>query len=928
MGLSTIPVSSDDEIDLKEALVEEETRTEFSLDDRYLRVQGDEELLEARDFFEWNGSGTEEDPIIIRDISFRGNSYNPAFRLDNTSLHLILENCTFINGNLRDIEIEEYRYSEWDLFLRNCSNATITRHDQPYFNFLYDQVYFSFLDCEKIRIIDNENGHFTFYGSRDSIIEGNRNIWTVSEDGNGFTIHNNIFTSHGPTLTRSEKLNISGNTFIGEGMEVMMIESCDDISMYNNNFTNYFFYISGEGTFPTKFNIGNNTINGQQIILLQNERFDGAVYTGDLGYIILMNVSGLSIGDHHEPTNLIGLQLSNCREIMVINTSVECGYNSITFSRSKDIDVIGSTLSSRGTVLQIDECEDIEVSNCSIQSTYYSSYARLDSSDHISFIQNNMTGGWPISVSNCNFTLFKNNTLGGYYSGINLVGTCMHNRILDNRISCGFIGIYLDGGSLSSLEIGGGNTIAGLPIMYLKGTFDPGLLPDGDIFQLMIFDLHDQDVSELSKYSFYGGISVHYSSDLIFDSLNISSGFNFMLKNCERIRINNSAIRGDGIKISGGGYSIIENCTFEEGSSGLQVEDAWDITFQNNIISDVHRAIEIEDTTGIRMIGNEMLGDLGFFDFKGCEEIEFIDNTISHTQGGPVFHECIDVVFNGNHLRGKHMRANFMDSQVVRISDNWMQGSSGVYLSRVDDIRIMDNYFSDSEYNSISVGTASNIYVNNNTIENGRYGITLYGCENFTISDNHINDNYRKGISIYRADRGYIIGNEIINNVIGLEAEMVSDVMITGNNFERNEHIGLSLNRGANNFTIWANTFDRNHDSTEHKDVERYQASDYGKNNTWFMEFGGGNMWSDWRGNDKDGDGFVDDMYLINGSAGSYDEKPLVWELEGEEVNGGVLDLSSGTWCFVMIIAFAALVFLIGKILREGSYDQDKKENM
>ena len=192
MGLSTVPVDSDnDDIDLKEALVEEETRAEFSLDDRNLKVLGNDELLQARDIFGWPGVGTKINPIIIADRTFNGDGNWPALRFDNTTLSVIIQNCSFYGGRLRDIDIEDYRYKEWDLFLRNSSSVDIRNCVGQ------DSSYFSFLDCDNIILLENgydyREKHFIFYNTYNSTIEGNDHFTLNIEGCGNFEISNNTF---------------------------------------------------------------------------------------------------------------------------------------------------------------------------------------------------------------------------------------------------------------------------------------------------------------------------------------------------------------------------------------------------------------------------------------------------------------------------------------------------------------------------------------------------------------------------------------------------------------------------------------------------------------------------------------------------------------------------------------------------------------
>ncbi|MCK5773991.1 MAG: right-handed parallel beta-helix repeat-containing protein [Thermoplasmata archaeon] len=931
MGLSTVSVDLHDDIDLKEVLVDEETRAEFSLTERHIRIQGDDELLQAGSFFQWPGEGTREDPIIIADHHFDGDNRRPAFRLDNTSLHLILKNCTFFDGTVMDIEIEEYLYADWDLFLRNCTNVTLTEHSSM------QRTRFTFLDCNNLNLSGNNITYDRIYvylvDSWDAIISSNSRMYLTIEGGGRHRITDNNFSTSGPWITGSRDILLQNNQFYGNGYSSADLISCENLSLFDNEFEQYTLTIEGDYEEIESLRMERNTIDGKTASIIRDTDLTGKTYIGDLGYIILLNISGLKIGNEEDSTSIIGFQAWKCDDISIINTNMELGGSSLSLSECRGIIISHCTASSIRTELNIRTCEQIEMSNCTIESNYGYSNAYISRSDNIILQDNNMTGVWGgIRVSDSNHTLIKNNRIGSNYGGVYLQGVCLYNRILNNSINYGNIGLDLDGESLSALELGCENTIQGQPIMFIKGTYDPRILHESQIYQLIIFDLHDLDLRELSRFSLFFGLTIFHSSDLLFEDLNITSDYGLngvSIHNSERIRISNSIFYRGGISIYRGNRNIVDGCMFDGGHIGIEVEYTTDIRIYNNTLIAVDYSIEITDTSRIEITGNELSGDYGGLVIKRSTDIVFHNNSGLMEQGRFDFQECENISFGGSILNGRYLGVEFFQCKTVKVFKNWMQDANGFLLINVENLIFIDNYISDTGGHPVELASVSGLYFNNNTILiGGRRGIVLgESCSDFIISDNTITNQRYQGILINSAFDGVIIGNDLTKNGNGIYIDWGSNILVTGNNIERNE-VGIHLKRNSENITIWANTFDRNNDATEFRNLSRYQASDYGTNNSWFMEFGGGNMWSDWRGDDKDGDGFVDDWYPINGSAESYDEKPLVWELEGEEVNGGVLNLSSETWCFVMIIAFAALVFLIGKILREGSYDQDKKENM
>lgn len=928
MGLSTVPVDSDnDDIDLKEALVEEETRAEFSLDDRNLKVLGNDELLQARDIFGWPGVGTKINPIIIADRTFNGDGNWPALRFDNTTLSVIIQNCSFYGGRLRDIEIEDYRYKEWDLFLRNSSSVDIRNCVGQ------DSSYFSFLDCDNIILLENgydyREKHFIFYNTYNSTIEGNDHFTLNIEGCGNFEISNNTFLTSA-FISQSNGLHIDGNLFSGVGEQITQLDSCQDLELTDNIFKNHTIYFYGGSDQIESLKMDNNSINGFDLKLIKNKDLEGEEFTGNLGHLLLFNVSNLNIGLEGENTEMIGLQTWECEDVRLQNTDLSSGSNSVSFAQTKNLTIERSIISSFSTVILITDCDQINISHCSIYSGMYSQYASIKRSENIILLDNNFSGGFGgIRMLDCNNSLIMNNIMGAYYGGFHLEGICLNNRILNNSFTHGVIGLDLEGESLSTLDLGNENTISGKPIIFLKGEYDPEILEENDIYQLIIFDLHDMNLSELSRFGFNFGLYIFYSSDLLFEKLNFSREYGLYIQNSETIRISNGTFINSFIFSEGGGWNTVDNSTFSGRHTNIFVERATYFSMNENMFICDNINIEITDTNKVEMSGTELAGDYTYINFEGSSEVLFHANSLESEQGNIEFQECDNISFGKNTLAGRGLGVEFNECEDVHIFENWMHDSNGFFIVNVEDLILRNNYISNLYGSPINLVSVSGFYMNNNTIlESGGHGISLRLCQNFTLSDNTIKDHKYAGILIHTTHNGILIGNDLTSNGDGIYVNQGSNILVTGNNIERNKEVGIYINKYSENNTIWDNTFDRNNDTTEFRNLSRYQASDHGTKNTWFMDFGGGNMWSDWRGDDKDADGFVDDPYLINGSAGSFDEKPRVWELEGEEVNGGVLDLSSGTWCFVMIIAFAALVFLVGKILREGKYDYDKNENM
>jgi len=159
--------------------------------------------------------------------------------------------------------------------------------------------------------------------------------------------------------------------------------------------------------------------------------------------------------------------------------------------------------------------------------------------------------------------------------------------------------------------------------------------------------------------------------------------------------------------------------------------------------------------------------------------------------------------------------------------------NAGVYLLNSKNSRI-ENVNASNNYDGISLESSSNNTITNNTASNNGDGISLESSSNNTITNNTASNNYWAGISLWFSS----------NNIIYL------------NNFINNTHQVYSY--GSKN--IWNST-------------EKITYTYNGKQHTNYL----GNYWSDYTGNDSDGDGIGDTPYSIDGDKDNY---PLMERFE------------------------------------------------
>jgi len=169
---------------------------------------------------------------------------------------------------------------------------------------------------------------------------------------------------------------------------------------------------------------------------------------------------------------------------------------------------------------------------------------------------------------------------------------------------------------------------------------------------------------------------------------------------------------------------------------------------------------------------------------------------------------------------------------------------------------------------------SENYFIDNNVSDNVYNGFYFFGtCCNNTLSQNTISDNPRWGIIFVGRESPYwgpASGNEVSGNIIennGWERQTVS-----GYGMEDDYGAGVWLWAAVDNL-FYGNKFVNN--------AQQVFVFDQGAN-VWARNLPiGGNYWSDYSGDDADGDGIGDSQYSIDSA--NYDSYPLI-EQATEEI--------------------------------------------
>jgi parallel beta-helix repeat protein len=323
---------------------------------------------------------------------------------------------------------------------------------------------------------------------------------------------------------------------------------------------------------------------------------------------------------------------------------------------------------------------------------------------------------------------------------------------------------------------------------------------------------------------------------------------------------------------------------------GMHFENSDNNTLKNNIISDNDNyGVELYDSYNTTLTGNCFYScGLGF----AGEISEVISHDVdqSNTVNGKPLHFYKNQIELGQAdfiNPGQVILVNCTDSD---ISDLIISNTSDAILLLYSDENMLTN---NTAFNNNEEGIyLYNSHENNlsdNTLYKNSHGIFLRGSNNNTVTDNEAENNIYDGLVLYYADYNNVTDNTFSENIYdGIFLYESWQNLITDNTISENINNGITLDTSVNN-TLTSNTvsYNENYGAFLQEDAEintlflnyfmyngLYNAKDDGYSNSWDND-SIGNYYSDYKGQDSDGDGICDEPYNIPGSANSQDDYPI-----------------------------------------------------
>uniref|UniRef100_UPI00083F5C29 right-handed parallel beta-helix repeat-containing protein n=1 Tax=Rhodohalobacter halophilus TaxID=1812810 RepID=UPI00083F5C29 len=594
-------------------------------------------------------------------------------------------------------------------------------------------------------VIDNNDVRNLKNSPLSTLSSGAISVW----ESEGAIISNNtidgvdaraIFIDNSPISVIRENSSISN-------LEGVIVRSSDNAQVILNQ-------IDGTTNTGTRNGNGINIVSSESVEILDND------ITNNEGYGIFDSRGGASEfavirGNTISGNNSDGISWRDVSRVTIDNNRVI--NNRGTGIIGSRFSTISNNIVTDNTSYGIDNGGDSEVygneirrNNSGVSTTFRTEY-------YDNIISDNEYAGIYVGNVSDDITI-RENTFSGNKVDVRFNST-KEVILRDNTMETGIF-LYSSANEYSEYDhIIERNTVAGQPLVYIKGEMNPIIDPNAG--QIILFDVSDATIENYSMSNIFVGVHVLHSQNVLIDDITVEGVGDIQDQNTGLIEIMNSV------------DVTVQNSTFSNARKGFEISRSEDVAIVNNTIN---------RTEGVNIFRGAFA--------KLSPRLVFRENTINALRNG----YGIDIDQNSH-------------NSIITDNQIYEAGNDAIRISRSDSTEILSNTLTGGDSNGIYLSRANSISIIENQISefqmNGIETVSGFSSsDDITLTNNVIVRNIGTGIKL-QTENAELVGNRIEENSIG--AELNSYFVADSNAVRNNTNEGFLITGGVNDSSLFEN---------------------------------------------------------------------------------------------------------------------------
>jgi len=389
-----------------------------------IKIDSDADLESQATANLWPGNGTDLDPYLINGLTLVANDSGPGLQVQNTTLHLRLQNIVMEDDCLDEYHplISLYNASGIELWnvvaerdQTTALQVSIVRNSSVSTCILGPV---EFEDSSNITLINNtidESDGFSLSACEQIMISGNQldSLGQFYINGCTYvTLTNNIFQTvvQGVVLINSSNITFWSNTFLNCSICVPALAMGEDLF------------------FRTLTAPINNSVNGFPLLFVRDIDLGGGTVPAGTGQILLYNVTNATIIGQYLNGTSNAITAKSCGDITISSNTISWSLYALVIADSHQVSVIDNDLLHCFEGIQSFNSEGLLISGNDMNGSYY-----FDSYDYIG------TGEHGILLY-LSWGEVLDNTIASYYYGLRLI-LADGSEVIDNRLSHTYFGL-------------------------------------------------------------------------------------------------------------------------------------------------------------------------------------------------------------------------------------------------------------------------------------------------------------------------------------------------------------------------------------------------------------------------------------------------------------------------------------------------------